>query len=251
MNTQELIAAVRARMDDQVHVQLISTALLLEQASLVQTEFALKTLALYGVTTATVVANDKWLTLPSNLIVLKTVLFNGNQLRPISASELDFGYYSLSNYTSLVDENTSRFGTWREAAGTPKFVVNDMHVSQVRFVPYPTTGGTVSIEGYIVPSALYYDETGLHPELTVNPQIPSVYHEVLLAGTLLRLFMLFDVDIFNQGKAQLYNAQWIQGVQEAQNNLRTSLRRQVRIMDLPMGFTYDASTKQVGSTQPA
>lgn len=239
MTTQELIAAVRARMDDQTSVPLVSTELLLEQASLVQTEFALRTLALYDIKSATVVANDKWLSLPSNMIVLKTVVFNGNQLRPISTSELDFGYYSLAAQTSILNENTNRFGAWREATGAPKFVVNDMHASQVRFVPYPSVGGTVSIEGYITPPVLYYDETGTHPELTVNPQIPAAYHEVLLAGTLLRLYVLFDVDIFNQGKAQLYTMQWVQGVQEAQNNLRTSLRRQVRIMDLPMGFAYD------------
>lgn len=248
MTTQELIAAVRARMDDLASVPLVSTALILEQASLTETEFALKTLALYGVTTISVAAGAKWLTLPSNLFVLKTVIFNGNQLRPISTSELDFGYYSFSN--SLTSENTSRFASWREAVGVPRFVVNDMHASQVRFVPYTSNAGTADVEGYIVPAKLYFDESGTHPELTVNPQIPVVYHEILLAGTLLRLFMLLDVDVYNQGIAQLYNALWVQGVQEAQNNLRTNLRRQVRIMDLPMGFAYDAGTKQVSNEQP-
>lgn len=239
MTTQELIAAVRARIDEQADVSLIPTALILEQASLAQTEFARSTLALYDVSTATVAANDRWLALPSNLFVLKTVIFNGKQLRPISASELDFGYYSLANSTSLTSENTNRFGAWREATGTPKFVVNDMHASQVRFVPYPSVSGEVSIEGYVAPPGLFFEESGANPELTVNPQIPEVYHEVLLAGTLLRLFMLLDIDIYNQGKAQLYSVQWVQGVQEAQNNLRTNLRRQVRVMDLPMGFAYD------------
>jgi hypothetical protein len=114
-----------------------------------------------------------------------------------------------------------------------------MHASQVRFVPYPSVSGEVSIEGYVAPPGLFFEESGANPELTVNPQIPEVYHEVLLAGTLLRLFMLLDIDIYNQGKAQLYSVQWVQGVQEAQNNLRTNLRRQVRVMDLPMGFAYD------------
>jgi hypothetical protein len=125
-----------------------------------------------------------------------------------------------------------------------------MHASQVRFVPYPSVSGEVSIEGYIVPPDLFFEESGANPELTVNPQIPEVYHEVLLAGTLLRLFMLLDIDIYNQGKAQLYNAQWIQGIQDAQNNLRTSLRRQIRIMDLPMGFAYDSSAVQLNGAQP-
>lgn len=250
MTTQELIAAVRARIDEQADVSLIPTALILEQASLAQTEFARSTLVLYDVSTATIAANDRWLALPSNLFVLKTVIFNGKQLRPISASELDFGYYSLANSSSLTSENTNRFGAWRETAGTPKFVVNDMHASQVRFVPYPSVSGEVSIEGYIVPPDLFFEESGTNPELTVNPQIPEVYHEVLLAGTLLRLFMLLDIDIYNQGKAQLYNAQWIQGIQDAQNNLRTSLRRQIRIMDLPMGFAYDSSVVQLNGTQP-
>jgi hypothetical protein len=250
VTTQELIAAVRARIDEQADVSLIPTALILEQASLAQTEFARSTLALYDVSTATIAANDRWLALPSNLFVLKTVIFNGKQLRPISASELDFGYYSLANSSSLTSENTNRFGAWRETAGTPKFVVNDMHASQVRFVPYPSVSGEVSIEGYIVPPDLFFEESGANPELTVNPQIPEVYHEVLLAGALLRLFMLLDIDVYNQGKAQLYNAQWIQGIQDAQNNLRTSLRRQIRIMDLPMGFAYDSSVVQLNGTQP-
>jgi hypothetical protein len=59
---------------------------------------------------------------------------------------------------------------------------------------------------------------------------------------------LFDVDIFNSSKAQIYGMQWTQGLVEAQNNLRTSLRRQVRIMDLPRGFAFDTSrTPQIAN----
>ena len=59
-----------------------------------------------------------------------------------------------------------------------------------------------------------------------------------MAGTLLRLYMLFEVEILNPSKAQLYAAQWQQGLIEAQNILQTPLRRQMRLMELSRGFNY-------------
>ena len=238
MNTAELITAIRVRFDDVATPTLVSTATILEQASLTQTEFARATLVLYDVISDTITAGEPWLDLPSNLFVVKAVIFNGSQLRPISASELDFGYYSFNNV-----ENATRFGGWRTATGTPKFVITDMHHDKVRLVPYPTANGTVSIEGYVAPSALV-EGTVTPPVTAVDPQIPEVYHELLIAGTLLRLYSLFDVDIFNSSKAQVYLKQWYDGVAEAQNNLRTSLRRQIRIMDLPRGFVFDSMAPQ-------
>jgi hypothetical protein len=64
--------------------------------------------------------------------------------------------------------------------------------------------------------------------------------------------MQTDIDTFNQGKAQLYSTVWYQGIAEAQNNLRTSLRRQVRLMELPRGFVFDSlGVKQENSEQSA
>ena len=72
----------------------------------------------------------------------------------------------------------------------------------------------------------------------VNPQIPEIYHEVLMAGALSRLYTLFEVEILNPSKAQFYAAQWQQGLVEAQNILQTPLRRQIRLMELSRGFSY-------------
>jgi hypothetical protein len=244
MNTAELIDAIRVRFDDLATPYLISTATILEQASLTQTEFARATLALYAVTSGTITANDPWLTVPSNVFVLKTVILNGLQLRPISISELDFGYYSFGN-----TENITRFANWRAATGTPKFVVTDMYHEKVRLVPSPIANATASLEGYVAPPDLVIGSVS--PAVTqVDPQIPEAYHELLLAGTLLRLYNLFDVDMMNPTKAQLYGTQWYQGLVEAQNNLRTSLRRQVRIMELPRGFVFDnTAPKQAESAK--
>jgi hypothetical protein len=245
MTSAELLAAVRIRFDDVATPYLASDATILEQASLAQTEFARNTLALYGVASGTVTANDPWLTVPSNFFVLKTVIFNNNQLRPVTVSELDFGYFTLNN-----TENSKRFANWRAATGTPKFVVTDMYPDKVRLVPYATANSTVSMEGYVAPANLALP-TGT-PPVGVNPEIPEVYHELLITGTLFRLNMQTDIDTFNQGKAQLYSTLWYQGITEAQNNLRTSLRRQIRVMELPRGFVFDAgSVKQGGGDEQA
>lgn len=237
MNTQELIAAIRVRLDDSVTPTLVSTTTILEQLSLTQNEFARLTLSLFSESIVSVVAGQPWLSLPSEMVLVKTVVLGGVQLRSVTSGELDFGYYSINN-----TENTGRFSAWRAATGTPKFAVVDMHADKVRLVPTPTTNGSAIVEGYIIPPNVFYD--GVLP--TVNPQIPAAYHELLLAGALLRLYTLFDVEIFNPSKAQLYAAQWQQGLMEAQNLFQTPLRRQVRLMDLPRGFGF-GSVLQAGT----
>lgn len=238
MNTVELVAAVRTRLDDIATPTLISTETILEQASLTQTEFARATLAIYNIASAAIVIADPWLTIPDNLFVLKTIVLNGKQLRPVTTSELDFGYYSFNNA-----ENTSRFDGWRSATGTPKFVVTDMYHDKIRLVPSPTFNATVSLEGYVAPDVLVIGS--VIPAVTqIDPQIPLVYHELLLVGTVLRLYSLFDIDTVNPVKAQIYATQWQQGLIEAQNNLRTSLRRQVRVMELPRGFIFDSTVQK-------
>lgn len=238
MTSAELIAALRVRLDDEVEPYLVSTATLLEQASLTQTEFARVTLVLYGVESVAITADDPWLTLPSNFFVVKTAVFGGKQLRPITLSELDFGYYTFNDF-----ENTTRFGDWREASGTPKFLVTDTYPNKLRLVPYPKINGTVSVEGYVVPADLAIYDVGPPEVLAVDPKIPELYDELLIAGTLLRVYSLFDSDTFNMTRAQLYNAQWYQGLVEAQNNLRTALRRQIRLMELPRGYVFDQPVK--------
>lgn len=233
MTSAELLAAVRVRFDDVTPPYFASDATILEQASLAQVEFARATLALYDVVSETITGNDPWLTLPSNFFVLKTVILNGKQLRPITVSELDFGYFTFAV------ENSNRFSDWREAKGTPKFVITDMYPDKVRLVPYLATNATVSMEGYVAPSAL---------TLGVDPQIPEVYHELLVVGTLLRLNSQTDVDTFNPAKILLYSTQWYQGIAEAQNNLRTSLRRQVRVMEIPRGFAFDTGVQKQENT---
>lgn len=229
MTTQELIAAIRVRLDDQIVPYLASTATILEQLSLTQTEFARSTLALFSVASGTITAANPWLTLPTDMFLVKVVILNGLQLRAVTSSELDFGYYTFNNV-----ENEGSFGGWRAATGTPKFIVVDMYSDKVRLVPTPISNATVSVEGFIVPPDVFYDGVGT----TVNPQIPEVYHEILMAGTLLRLYMLFDADVLNPSKAQLYAAQWQQGLVDAQNILQTPLRRQMRLMELSRGFSY-------------
>lgn len=242
MTTEELIAAIRVRLDD-VYISdppRVSDATIIEQASLTQTEFARATLVLFEETDVVVDANTAWVDIPSNFCVLKSAVLNGLQLRPVTMSELDFGYYSFNNI-----ENSGRFANWRAATGVPMFLVVDMFPDKARLVPYSTTEITVSLEGYIIPPALAVGLTA------VNPMIPEMYHELLLVGTLMRLFSLFDIDVNDPAKAQVYSTQWYQGIAEAQNNLRTGLRRQVRVMDLPRGFSFDISKpKQTVNENP-
>ena len=242
MTTEELIAAIRVRLDD-VYTSdspRVSDDTIIEQASLTQTEFARATLVLFEETDVVVAANTAWVDIPSNFCVLKSAVLNGLQLRPVTMSELDFGYYSFNNI-----ENSGRFANWRAATGVPMFLVVDMFPDKARLVPYSTTEITVSLEGYIIPPALAVGLTA------VNPMIPEMYHELLLVGTLMRLFSLFDIDVNDPAKAQVYSTQWYQGIAEAQNNLRTGLRRQVRVMDLPRGFSFDISKpKQTVNENP-
>lgn len=238
MTTAELLAAIRIRLDDTITPDLVSTSTILEQASLAQVEFARATLVLYGVSTGTITAGSPWLTLPSNVFVVKTVLLNNNQLRPITISELDFGYYTFNNV-----ENSGRFSNWRAAVGTPRFVVTDAYATKVMLVPTPIANATATVEGYTTPANLVLASVGPPAVTAVNPEIPEVYHEVLMAGALFRLYSLFDSDTFNINQAQIYSTQWYQGLVEAQNNLRTSLRRQVRVMELPRGYLFDKLTQ--------
>lgn len=242
MTTEELIAAIRVRLDD-VYTSdppRVSDDTIIEQASLTQTEFARATLVLFEETNVVVDANTAWVDIPSNFCVLKSAVLNGLQLRPVTMSELDFGYYSFNNI-----ENSGRFANWRAATGVPMFLVVDMFPDKARLVPYSTTEITISLEGYIIPPALAVGLTA------VDPMIPEMYHELLLVGTLMRLFSLFDVDVNDPAKAQVYSTQWYQGITEAQNNLRTGLRRQVRVMDLPRGFSFDISKpKQTVNENP-
>ena len=225
MTSAELLAAIRLRLDDVTTPYRVTDAQIYEQASFTQSEFARATLVLYASASANVTLGNPLLTLPSNIFVVKTVILGGLQLRPITLSELDYGYFTLST-----TENLGRFSNWRAATGTPKFVVVDAYPDKVILVPTPIANATATVEGYIVPAAI----TALVP-----PAIPEMYHEVLVSGTLLRLYSLFDVDVFDSSKAQVYGAQWYQGLAEAQNNLRTSLRRQVRLMELPRGFVFE------------
>ena len=242
MTTEELIAAIRVRLDD-VYTSdppRVSDNTIIEQASLTQTEFARATLALFEEADVDVDANTAWVDIPSNFCVLKSAILNGSQLRPITTSELDFGYYSFNNNI----ENSGRFANWRAATGVPMFLVVDMFPDKARLVPYSTTEITVNLEGYIIPPTLALSIPANPPAEevpAVNPMIPEMYHELLLVGTLMRLFSLFDVDVRDPAKAQVYSTQWYQGITEAQNNLRTGLRRQVRVMDLPRGFSFDIS----------
>lgn len=242
MTSEELIAAVRVRLDDTALPYRVESSLILEQASLTQTEFARSTLALYGVSSGSVTASDPWLSIPENMVVVKTVVLGGSQLRPITTGELDFGYFTINNV-----ENSTRYGDWRTLTGTPKFVITDMYPDKVRLVPYPNTNGTASIEGFVTPPDLVFDGIAT----PVDPQIPLMYHELLMAGTLLRLYLLMDVDVADAAKAQFYGKQWYEGLVEARNNLQTALRRQMRLMELPRGFIYDAATPPTPPTQPA
>lgn len=231
MTSAELIAAVRIRFNDDATPILASDETILSHASFAELEFVRNTLALYDVVSGSITASNPWLTLPANFFALKTVILSGAQLRPVSASELDFGYYTLTS-----TENTQRFANWRAATGTPKFVVVDQYPDKVRLVPIPIANATVSMEGYISPIPLSINSP------VVNPQIPAFYHELLVIGTLLRLNMQTDVDLFNPRMVQIYAPQWQQGIIEAQNNLRTALRRDVRVMELPRGFSFDAGS---------
>ena len=232
MTSAELLTAIRIRLDDNALPVLVSDETIFEQASFTQVEFARATLAFYDVVSGAITAGIPWIDLPSNLCVLKSIILNNIQLRPITISELDFGYFTLTT------ENSGRFSNWRAITGTPKFVVVDMYPDKVRLVPSPTANATVSLEGYIIPSDI---------TISASPTIPDMYGELLVSGTLLRLYSLFDVDVFNSSKAQVYGTQWYQGLAEAQNNLRTSLRRQVRVMELPRGFIFDTSGSQAST----
>jgi hypothetical protein len=236
MTSAELLLAVRIRFDDTMSPYLVSDATILQEASLAQTEFARNTLALYEISSGAITAADQWLTLPTDMYILKTVILNGLQLRPITVSELDYGYFTLTT-----SENSSRFSGWRATTGTPKFVVTDMQPSKVRLVPIPILTETASIEGYVLPPNLSVTSSP-----AVNPEIPDVYHELLIIGTLFRLNSQTDIDTANENKSKFFGTLWYQGITEAQVNLRTSLRRQTRIMKLPRGYVFDAgATKQL------
>lgn len=230
MNAVELVRAVRVRFDDENLPYLVSDETILEQASMAEGEFARATLALYDIATSTTEVGNSLVSLPSNFFTLSAVMLNNVQLRLVTVSELDFGYYTFDGV-----ENSRRFGDWRTATGVPRFAVIDMYPDKIRLVPSPTSVGTINMEGYAYPPSLSISST---------PQIPSAYHELLVIGTLLRLNLQTDIDISNPGKAQIYSEIWYKGIAAAQENFRTALRRHVRVMELPRGFNFTLKGEQ-------
>ena len=220
MTTVELIAELRIKFADTVGTEyLVSDDDILVALSRAQNIFAVETLCIFDLTTADAIATNPLITLPTRTVNLKSALFNTTLLTLVTQHELDYGYFSLNNR-----EASNRFSDWRNATGTPKFLVTDLGPLTARLVPYPSVNGTINLERYKLPLEL---------TLLIDPEIPEQFHRDLITGALTYLYTIVDADVYAPEEGIILSAKWERVLIEARIQLQTDLRRQERRLSLP------------------
>ncbi|HEX2950405.1 MAG TPA: hypothetical protein VHV83_12715 [Armatimonadota bacterium] len=170
----EVSDALRQPIDD---ASRLTTAMVDRAINRAYIDFA-KASACFSRTVAlTTVANQATLTLPSDLVHVRDVQYNGTPLTPATSALLDLAQPG-----------------WRTlAAGVPDYWLCDMATTLV-LSPAPSTDGqTVLVTGQVTPS----NETGGIPLLTAAtdaPQLPFMYHRALAFGAIVNLGAFYFAD---------------------------------------------------------
>ena len=230
MNTADLVMLVREKMDDLVEPYLTSDLMILDALNRAQKEFTRSTYSTYVEAPTTVIADDPWITLPEELLIVKAATYNKKQIRVITMHELDIGYFRGE---ATMPMTSTRWTDWRNLTGVPRFLITDVGPGRLRLVPTPDaatviTDTTVLLEGYGIPAPMEINGA--------DPNVPLQYVEDLSLGALFHLYNNQDTDLFNGGQSQMYFQLWRNLISDAQVALNTQVRVQQRGMRLPRGF---------------
>lgn len=229
MTLAELMTAVRRKLDDEVGKTAVDEDTLVEALNAAQNEFASETLCIFSSDSVAYSGGNSFVTMPVGHLWTIAADLAGTPLTKVTVHQLDYGHFELGG-----SESVTRFSAWRAATGTPKFIVTDYGPGQARLVPQPTAGGNITVERYCLPTTPLDQEVA--PD--ADPEIPLAYHEGLVYGALAYLFDIPDLEIYDVGRAGLYAAKWTKYIGTAQVALQTAVRRQDRILELPVGSGF-------------
>lgn len=231
MNAQDLIARVKLRLDDEAAPRAFTDSDILNALNDAQDEFAQRTLCLFdGEDYVPVTAQSPWVQLPAGTVWVTAAWIDADApLRIVTQHELEFGYFDLNG-----TETTVRFSNWRNAAGTPQFLVTDLGPEIARLVARPTAGGSLFLERYRTPDAAM----SVDPE--VAPEIPEQHHRDLVIGALAYLFAIPNQESYNASLAQQWQGAWERRLQRAELLLQTALRIRMKVVAPPAGMAFGA-----------
>ncbi len=238
MNTQELVAEIKLRIDDEIAPRIFKDADILLALNDAQNEFALRTLCLFdGGSQVAVKAQSPWVDLPEGTCWITAAWLSSEAvLRLVTQHELEFGYFELNGV-----ETTMRQSDWRMAEGTPTFLVTDLGLLSVRLVPRPLLGDSLFIERYRLPVTLV---------LAGTPEIPVLYHRDLIIGALAYLYDIPDTETYDKNAAVLKQNMWERRLVIAEQLLQTALRISVRAIPPPPGSGFvQPPGNTIGATQ--
>lgn len=228
MNTQQLVDLTKLRLDDETVPRNFQDNDILSALNDAQDEFAFRTLCLFdGTSKVSVQAQSPWVTFPDGTIWLTAAWIDTNApLTLVTQHQLELGYFELNGV-----EASTRYSNWRNAEGTPQFLITDLGPSQGRLVARPTAGGDLFLERYRYPAAKM--------KLTaVNPEIPTHYHTDLVVGALAFLFSIPDEETYDAGMAAEKRNAWETRLQIAEQRLQTAFRVQLKVIPPPPGIAF-------------
>lgn len=229
MNTSDLVMVAREKLDDLVAPYLVSDADMVKALNRAQKEFVRATYSTFVENTAALVADDPWVDVPANVLIVRSVIHNNLQLRVVTTHEMDFGYFRTTGQMT-----SSRWTNWRAETGTPRFAITDMGPGKIRLVPKPDATAAAAdpnmiVEGYGVPDPMDL--------VSVDPNVPIQYVEDLSLGALFYIYSNQDTDVFDTNQAQLNYQLWNNVIRDAQMALNTAVRVQQRNLRLPRSFS--------------
>lgn len=173
MQTVELIALVRDKIDDRIEPYLISDDHIIHSLNDAQREFASRTLCCSRADVPIMIEEEQPFSfLDPSIIRLRSIrLPRGNVVRPIALSDLLEGVW-VSDYGLKV------VGDWEESRGLPVYAVTDMQEGAVRWVPKPIETGRGTCSAYVYPEPMSFYE---------GPGVPEPWHSSLANGAVVRL----------------------------------------------------------------
>lgn len=245
MTVADFITQVRIVIDDTVAPYLISDDDIVYALNAAQSDFAEQTYCLFSGADLEVeaTANSPWVELPERILAVRALVnANGSYIRPVTTVEMDYGHFSVSGLAIRQD-------AWRALKGVPRFAVTDQSKSKLRLVPMPATSATLTLEAYMLPAPI----TGIEvpgeeegdPAIPVVPEIPSEYHQDLIAGVASILYGTQNVEIFDPNKSQEWMMKWQMAISKAQDQLDTARRVVARNFKLPRTMEYRATGTSV------
>lgn len=193
VTTQQLLTRVREKLNDIVEPFLFSDGKIYDALSRAQRDFVERTLCLQRVFELQLLEGISEYPLDEYTMKVRRISDeNGYVIQPRTVSEMDLGFVTR-DYGQMTVMN------WRAMTGQPRYAVTDLVDRRLFFVPTPATDVKVSVEAYVYPEDL---------SETTEPEIPVRWVDELLAGALMNLFRLHDMELYDPREAEAWEKRW-------------------------------------------